>query len=112
MKDIPKEIEDALVSWTRMKNIWRLVHYCLGIVGILCSVCAAYINAGIPAFLSLIAAICFGWLAFLLPSNKALAYERALSMLAEQVLKYKTGQNYAFKYVIDAKKKRRVDHFK
>jgi hypothetical protein len=72
-------------------------------MGILCSVSAAYLNVGIPAFLSTVAAICFGCMAFLLPSNKALAYERALSVLEEQILRYKVGDKYALTNVIEAK---------
>ena len=36
--------------------------------------------------------------------NNALAYERALSILEREILKYQHGQKYALKFVIETKK--------
>jgi hypothetical protein len=111
LKDIPPDIEKARASWKRMAKLWRSVHYCLGVVGIFCSVTAASGFLGtieapswLSPLLSLAAALAFGWLAFLAPSDNALAHQRALSLLEREILKYQHGDKYALKFVIDAKR--------
>lgn len=111
MKDIPEDIQNSRKKWQTMRSMWWITHYSMGVSGIICTALATSdfldifkLSEWASPLLTLISAILFGCMAFLLPSRNALAYERALSMLEREILKYQYGQNYALKYAIEAKR--------
>ena len=110
-KQIPKDIKDILVGWSKYYHRWWFLHYLLGAVGTISSITVASqpkILINIPYLfdiLAWIAAICIALITFLMPSRRAKAYVAAWRLLFHATNKFKHSDNGSIDELFEALKK-------
>ncbi len=79
---------------TSYKSLWILfvsLHYAVGILGLFASILASYIQSPVNRVFALVAALCFGVIAFVKPEQQYYKYVRAWRLVDNGVMKYRLG---------------------
>ena len=92
INNVPPEIQKLHGSWHFYFRAWWLVHYVVGIVGVMSAITVANNPAFLGPYTSVItnglswlSAVCISLLTFLEPKKRARAYAAAWRILHEQI---------------------------
>ncbi len=88
---LPSKLADRLKSWERTHRLYFIIHYFVGIIGVLASTLATSNLLGHPRFLSAISAICIAILAFVRPEREHIRFWNAWRILDSAATKYEVG---------------------
>lgn len=95
-------------AWKRYMGIWYSLHYVLGIVAVGLSVTVASKpftaeqGSNLYSLLAWVLAMATGFIAFLHPEQRGDRYQRAWSILAAEITRYRADQTYTINHVLDA----------
>jgi hypothetical protein len=89
--ELPSSVEERVTSYKRLWRIFIFVHYTVGIIGLCASILASSIEAPLNRIFAVVAAICFGVMAFVKPEQQYYKYVRAWRLLENGTMKYRLG---------------------
>jgi hypothetical protein len=88
---IPKEIAELRRDWHKMHNIWTIMYYGFGVIGLLASALGTFLPEPLNRICAVISTICFGLIMFLKPQAHSIKYGRAWMILDTACDKYING---------------------
>jgi len=87
--EVPNLVQERLTSYKRIWKIFIFAHYAVGIVGLCASILASSIQEPWNRSFAVVAAICFGMIAFIKPEQQYYKYVRAWRLVDNGVIRYR-----------------------
>lgn len=88
---LPSKLVNRLKSWERTHRLYFILHYFIGIVGVLASTLASSKLFWNPQILSIISTVCIAVLAFVRPEREHIRFWQAWKTLDSAVIRYESG---------------------
>ncbi len=88
---LPKRLTGRLRSWERTHRLYFILHYLIGIIGVVASSLASTKLLGNPEILSIVASVCIAILAFVRPEREHIRFWQAWKTLDRATVRYECG---------------------